>query len=117
MYTYFRVDDNAHTHISYIFLHYAPLFSCKQKYSSSSLAAAAATTRPTQVAPRNAKTYARRRRSSIEALDASVGGSDGKSYAEMRRSSIEKLEQSMVNKPGVNRVLSLRERIALLGTQ
>ena len=116
MYTYFRVDDNAHTHISYIFLHYAPLFSCKQKYSPSSLAAAAATTRPTQVAPRNSKTYARRRRSSIEALEASVG-SDGKSYAERRRSSIERLEQSMVNKPGVNRVLSLRERIALLGTQ
>ena len=80
------------------------LVSCKQhKYSSSSLAAAAATPRPTLVAPRNAKTYA--------------VGYDGKSYAERRRSSIEKLEQSMVNKPGVNRVLSLRERIALLGTQ
>lgn len=99
------------TLISHIFLHYAPLVSCKQKYSSSSLAA-----RPTQVAPHNAKSYARRRRSSIEALEAQVGP-DGKSYAERRRSSIERLEQSMVNKPGVNRVLSLRERIALLGTQ
>ena len=107
-----------HTLISHIssYTMHLYLVSCKHKYSSSSLAAAAATTRPTLVAPRNAKTYARRRRSSIEALEASVGY-DGKSYAERRRSSIEKLEQSMVNKPGVNRVLSLRERIALLGTQ
>ena len=88
----------------------------KWKYStSSSSTVPVPATRPSQVAPRNAKSYAQRRRSSLEALEQAIG-SDGKSYAQRRRSSIEQLQQNMNGSSGPTRVLSLRERIALLGT-
>ena len=87
----------------------------KWKYStSSSSTVPVPATRPPQVAPRNAKSYAQQRRSSLEALERAIG-SDGKSYAQRRRSSIEQLQQN-IGSSGPTRVLSLRERIALLGT-
>ena len=86
----------------------------KWKYSTSSSSSTVPVPATRNLTPRNAKSYAQRRRSSLEALEQAIG-SDGKSYAQRRRSSIEQLQQN-IGSSGPTRVLSLRERIALLGT-